>query len=346
MLLIVLWHMPEQDVFGRFNGWTGVLMFFVLSGFLITTLCIREAGRADGGRFDLVAFYIRRACRILPLYVLTVALAAGLIAAFAPLDYWDAYTRYFVYYATMSADFIAYDTGQPLPHLWSLGIEEKFYLLWPLALLVLLRLKTRDRIWVVVVMAFIAVSVPSWYVDLYFAICLGCLLAFVLDDRRGYEIARRLATVGRGALFAAAITLAAAVQIVARDIPSVSSNLYALLTASAIGMLIIRAQGSIGQLLATRPARWIGKRSYGIFLFHPFVIYAADRWIQPDSSSIPTLALRLALTLAASFLAADIAHRTIEVPMIRRGRRIAKERAQRRGNDVVVGDKRAVPAES
>jgi peptidoglycan/LPS O-acetylase OafA/YrhL len=67
VLLVVLWHMPEKTVFGKLNGWTGVTMFFILSGFLITTLCLREAARHDGGRFDLVAFYIRRVHRILPL---------------------------------------------------------------------------------------------------------------------------------------------------------------------------------------------------------------------------------------------------------------------------------------
>ena len=135
--LVVLSHIgiiaavkPEflKAFFTVFNGTCGVKTFFVLSGFLITTLLMNEY--AQTGRINVLAFMIRRASRILPLYVLILAIAATLISASIA----EPSSGAMIFSALYLYNFIPQDVDvNYLSHLWSLAVEEQFYLVWPFA---------------------------------------------------------------------------------------------------------------------------------------------------------------------------------------------------------------------
>src|SRR2546423_7997932 len=147
---VIAYHLNITHAGG---GYLGVDVFFVLSGFLITGLLVEE--RARTGRIVLRAFWARRARRLLPALLLVLA-ALALYAAFAPsgLDRStlrpDALADHFLganwhLIFTQSSYFAQFSAPSPLVHTWSLAIEEQFYVLWPLLLLVLLRVTRGSR---------------------------------------------------------------------------------------------------------------------------------------------------------------------------------------------------------
>ncbi|MGA9145956.1 MAG: acyltransferase, partial [Candidatus Nanopelagicales bacterium] len=135
------------------GGFLGVDVFFVLSGFLITTLLLQEVERT--GRIHFGAFYLRRARRLLPALAVVLVASAALVVLFAP----DAAARlredivassfYVTNWWNILSDQSYFEAmGRPpmLQHLWSLGLEEQFYLIWPAVLLFVFRRKGRDGV--------------------------------------------------------------------------------------------------------------------------------------------------------------------------------------------------------
>jgi peptidoglycan/LPS O-acetylase OafA/YrhL len=130
--MVMGWHSMgpvSGAVAHTFEGWLGVSAFFVLSGFLITSLLLQE--RADQGGFDLKKFYVRRCLRIWPAYY-TLILAVVLLR---PAENPPSAARFPLVFLTNYAIIFRWgDIGHDLRHLWSVAVEEQFYLLWPLAL--------------------------------------------------------------------------------------------------------------------------------------------------------------------------------------------------------------------
>ena len=150
------------------GGYVGVSVFFTLSGFLITTLALREHGAT--GRLDVPAFYGRRLRRLLPASVACVA-GVLVIAAFGGFEGAEGLRRDAVAALLQVFNWAALTEGRsyadvigggarlaPLDHYWSLAIEEQFYWLWPLALLAILRLPRRGRITVVAAITILAAA--------------------------------------------------------------------------------------------------------------------------------------------------------------------------------------------
>src|SRR4051812_33939579 len=170
--LVVLFHF---DLLGVAGGFVGVDAFFVLSGFLITQVLLREL--TTTGSVDLAAFYARRARRILP--AATVAIVVVLIAALfvvAPLDLPSiaidgAACGAFVCnigFALRATDYFAAGAPSPFLHYWSLGVEEQFYLVWPLFLVVAFRVHMPRLFTVLLCVGSLAIAmvlsvlVPPW----------------------------------------------------------------------------------------------------------------------------------------------------------------------------------------
>jgi peptidoglycan/LPS O-acetylase OafA/YrhL len=136
VLLVVAYHLWPAAVRG---GFVGVDVFFVISGFLITSLLLREAERT--GTVSLSAFWARRARRILPAALVTILVCAAATVAFVPVNYWGQFfaemrasTAYVQnwHLASAAVDYMAAADGpSPVQHFWSLSVEEQFYLLWP-----------------------------------------------------------------------------------------------------------------------------------------------------------------------------------------------------------------------
>jgi peptidoglycan/LPS O-acetylase OafA/YrhL len=143
VLLVVLGH---AGVPGLAGGYVGVDVFFVISGFLITTLLVGE--HRASGRISLARFYARRATRLLPASTLVAAVTLGASWLWLPparivgLAY-DALTAagyaINVRLAAVATDYFANPAPSPFQHFWSLAVEEQFYLLWPLLIIVVLR---------------------------------------------------------------------------------------------------------------------------------------------------------------------------------------------------------------
>ena len=314
MVVVVTWH---ADVVGRWrwlHGWSAVEVFFVLSGFLIATLCLREE-ETDGG-FTLSAFFVRRSVRILPLYymVLIVYMMWALVGGLGGLPQLKLSLPY---YATYMNEFT--NTG-PFVHSWSLGVEEKFYLLWPaLSFVVLARCAPRWRVGLTAVMAAVALVVGAsgllWWAYGYGAILVGCLMAFAMHDRRWFAHVVRLA---RPRVAVAALVLLGVVQLLL-DSGMVAKIVYPAVFVSIIPALVLGTSPALHLLERPRLA-WMGQRSYAFYLVHmlamSIVVNATPNWIDKGAGGVVLMAATIAVALAI----ASCLHQFAERPLIGAGR--------------------------
>jgi peptidoglycan/LPS O-acetylase OafA/YrhL len=302
------------------GGFLGVDLFFVLSGYLITSLLLVEWEARN--RIDLRRFWLRRARRLLPALVVVVLASLALAAIFARQDL--AHTRsdavssllYYTNWHLIIANHSYFNLmGNPslLNHLWSLAVEEQFYIVWPLLLVPGLVLVGRRRLPMIVI-AGIAASVALMWI-LYkpgsdpsrvyygtdtraFLLLMGILLALVwpwiVRMRRAVPLLELLgvaALVGTILLF--------------RQMQDFNPTLYrgGDLAAAFCFVVLVAAVAhpatGIGEALGVAPLRWVGERSYGIYLWHwPIIVLIAGVNTRP-SVGIVTAEAALVVTAAA-----------------------------------------------
>ena len=285
------------------GGFVGVDVFFVISGFLITKGIVSELRR--NGNISLKDFYARRIARILPAAALAIVSTLALAWMFLPETRWrqiglDGFASAFSYvnwiFAGNSVNYLAQAQAEsPFQHFWSLAVEEQFYLVWPLLLVVVgwLSLKLNFRLQRGMLVALAAVAVPSflWSVYLtstnpgaaYFVtttrgweLALGCALAIMVG-----RSARKVPTFVAGIIGWAgliAIFAAAALYTSATAFPSYNAALPVL---GAVAVLWSGAHGKVGPslLLSLPPMVSLGNISYSLYLWHwPLLIIAAGVW--------------------------------------------------------------------
>jgi peptidoglycan/LPS O-acetylase OafA/YrhL len=299
-------------------GWAGVPVFFVLSGYLITRL-----SRADeaGAGFSFRSFWIRRVTRIVPLYLLAVA-AFELLPFIGGGGGAATVARTLPWYLTFNGEFV--DHG-PMTVAWSLGIEEKFYLLWPVlafALLARRRLRLRLRLPLTATAAaaclLVAAVVTVPNLAGYAAILVGAAIA-LLEHRRGWTHLGAPSVLTRpvtGWLAAAAV---AGVLLAADTFPRDGWTYLALCPfVAALLLHLVYGDTAVTRALGTRPMRWLGRRSYGIYLIHTLAltVFAA---LVPDGIAGRSWWVGLGC-LVLTLVASDVAHRLVETPFIRWGR--------------------------
>ncbi len=313
VVLVMLFHggMPWMS-----GGYLGVSLFFTLSGFLITRLLLDELDRT--GTIRVGAFYARRARRLLPaslLCLVGVVLAAradlflgvahlrrDLVAALAQIYNWVQLGS-----GNSYGDLIGQQAGvhSPLDHYWSLAIEEQFYWLWPLALLVAIRLqrRRRDAPTRFVVGAAVATCAAApliawiWGPDAaYWAtparaaeILVGGAAAALYRAGHLQRVPTWLAPLGLAVLVALSATL-----------PSdhgfaYEGGLVIVGLISATVLLALRRPSPTGRVLSWRPLVSIGAVSYGLYLFH-WPVYVVLDEARTDLHGYALLALRLAVT--------------------------------------------------
>ncbi len=322
------------------GGFLGVDLFFVLSGFLITTLLLGE-WRADGS-INLPAFWARRARRLLPALLLVlaaVALYAATVArpdelskvrgdSFATLGYIANW--HFIFGG--DSYFAQFAVPSPLKHMWSLAIEEQFYLLWPLLVLGMLRLRRgADRVLPAVTGALLVMSVTAMFVlhqpgrdpsRVYYgtdtraqSLLVGALLAMLL---RRVPLPTRLST--QRALQGAGIAAAIALAYMWATVSDHSDALYqggflveALLVSVVIASVAQARPGPLGALLSVAPLRWVGQISYGLYLWHwPIFVVLSPERVGFDGYAL------FGVRLATTFAVASLSYYLVEMP-IRRG---------------------------
>lgn len=301
------------------TGWIGVHLFFVLSGFLITTLLLREEQRY--GKVSLRAFYLRRFFRIMPVYLLVLFLTWGLARLNGTAD---AVERLMAYYLLLLNDFMPADA--PYLHSWTIGIEQKFYLFWPAIAFVLVTAAFRRRLAVTagLIVLLIAMIPPDiawlgWPIH-YVAILLGCLVAVVMHHPRGFAVFRPLThpvtATGVIVLFAA---FHCAVQYwPVRFGQEALIGTYAAAAAVLLPALLSRSVLASG--LGLRPLVFVGERSYSMYLIQSIAARAAIGLLPALKGRSTGLFLG---AVVVALIAADVLYRWVELPMIELGRRLA-----------------------
>ena len=283
ILAVLAYH---ARVPGTGGGFIGVDVFFVISGFLITGLLLREVTAT--GRLDLPGFYARRARRLLPAALVVIAVTVAVSAlVLSPLRFPGiaqdgAAASLYVSnyrYALIATDYFAADTDpSPLLHFWSLGVEEQFYLVWPVLILGSIRLLSARRLWVVVAVvavasfalsvfltdvnapwAFYSLPTRAWQLALGGLVALGVL---VLPGHWPGWLGASLGWIGLAMIGAAVVVINGSTPF---------PGFIALLPALGAALFIIggdRQNALPARLLATALPRWLGRISYSLYLWH------------------------------------------------------------------------------
>jgi peptidoglycan/LPS O-acetylase OafA/YrhL len=313
-VLVVGFHVAEHTWPLRI-GWAGVPIFFVLSGYLITRLSLADE---EGPGFSFAGFWKRRVARIIPLYLL--ALSAYLVLPLVGSGGGGLGTveRTLPYYLTFNGEFAPHG---PMTISWSLGIEEKFYLAWPvLAFGLLMGRSWRLPLTAVAAAVCLLVAPLAGVPNLpgYAALLVGAAVA-LLEQQRGWVRSglRSPLTRPAGGWIGAAAIIGV---LLAADLPEDGAWTYVVL-APVVGVFLlhlVHGRSAITHVLSTHPMRWLGKRSYGIYLIHPLALTVSVAAVPGSAPGRPGgVGLGcLVLTLVAS----DAAHRLVETPFIRWGR--------------------------
>ena len=364
------------------GGLLGVGVFFTLSGYLITDILVGQW--AARGRIKLGDFWMRRARRLLPalfvmLAVVTVwvngfartfvpAFRGNVIASVFYVSNWWFINQHASYYARFAPP-------TPLDHLWSLAVEEQFYLVWPWVVLLMvwlvsLRVKRRapgagllapvaapsrpagppfltgrNRLVLCAVTLVLAAASALWMLHLYqpgydptrvyegtdtraFGLLIGAALAMVYPTRRlgrdGSVVKWQVPVVARWVIDAAGLAGLAGIVVLVWQTNEYSDFMFrggmvllSVATAAAVAAAV--TPGSLlGRALGLQPLRWLGVRSYGIYLWHyPIIILTAA----PGTAGSPVSPVRAVLVVAGTLLAAALSWRFVEDP-IRSGARL------------------------
>lgn len=315
------------------HGWMGVDMFFVISGFLITTILLHEY--RDRGNISLRNFYVRRILRIWPAYYMTIAIVAVLaVLGIAGNSEMVLQTiRWPLMYLTNAYAGFHQTENCALLVSWSLSLEEQFYLLWPLLLFCGTKRALKIAIGVI-----IAVTVWRTWLTFHIApgvmamrrifyapdtridvILYGCVLAFILIDDR------RTAAIGRFLKRRATPFLLGALSLVGIYINdrwsghignSIGYSMSALLMAGWIAYLYTVRPTRILAGLEWRPVVYIGRISYGVYLLHGFAIEGAYALFGKPTSPLGEFGFA-AFVYGGAILLASISYRYFESPFLR-----------------------------
>jgi len=335
--MVVLYHLQIPWV----SGGTGVLVFFVLSGFLITWLLLKEEERF--GKVSLKLFYARRTLRIMPaFYVYWLVFVGWVLVSAKRLVITQAICSFLYVNNYYQAIFGDPNTG--LSHTWSLGVEEQFYLLWPITFL-LFRSNSRRlkfllwsiaAVWLYRELLVFIFHVPQGYIYEAFDtradhLMIGCALAVALKEQLWTRLWQRLVAFPALIWITFALLLGSMFaeysHIVSyRD--AVGFIVEPLLTAILIVQGIAYGSASLGSVLNWGWVRYLGTISYAIYLYHPFVV-GGVRKLTHNIPVVSQVAGILAVVAAAS-----ASYFFLEKPLQNIRARLSPDR---RGADAMAG---------
>ena len=347
--LVLVYHLFPGVLPG---GFLGVDVFFAISGFLITSLLLREL--EAHGRIRLLAFWQRRARRLLPALALVLLVCTSLallvqgdllVRIGSQLAGASLFVSNWVFIAN-GADYFARDTPELFRNTWSLSIEEQFYILLPLLVIALWRLRSRVTRAVPLVVLGIASAALMFELSVQgadptriyfgsdthtFGLLLGAAAATLLQ-RTGNAVRRPnglpIQILSIVAALAGFVTLGTLAWTLVEGSPASFQGGFQLATVAALVVIIaVTREGVwVGRALDVQPLRWIGERSYGIYLWHwPLLLLigaAGGPWTgQPAAPWIVG-----GLTLVATVLISAASYRFIEQPVRTLGLRGAVRR--------------------
>lgn len=337
--VVLLYHL---SIPGFSGGLLGVGVFFTLSGFLITSLLV--SSHEKHGNLGLKTFWLRRARRLLPAVALVLVATLATTAIVVPKKFgeygWEALSAFFYVnnWHTIAADqsyFDRFGGPSPLSHMWSLSIEEQFYIVWPLLLALMYLIFKRRTIMTGVT---VLLSLGSFWLLSELAtsgfdntrayegtdtragaLLLGAALAFWWPARK-----RRVTHNQRCVLDVLGLAGLATIIYLCVAVPGTSTSLYSwgLLTLTLATMAVLMAavapQTLVATLLSIQPLRWIGERSYGIYLWHMPLVAFLPGLLRSESLWVSSIAV-----LGGTLLLATLSWRYVEDPIRRNGFRAA-----------------------
>jgi peptidoglycan/LPS O-acetylase OafA/YrhL len=306
-------------------GAFGLDLFFALSSYLITELLLRE--HAQRGTFSIPAFYVRRALRIWPLYFVFLALTVLVIPTLIPAERFGPI--YIVSFALFFGNWVCATHGLPFSvasPLWSISVEEQFYIGWPLLLwffgvhrlkqlafaMLLLAVLTR------IALAVYGVAHPGVWCNTIARldpIALGAILAFSLKGRAP-QISNALRVVMCVSAFVCWLLIA---RYFSHAGPT-SIATYALSAFASVLLLLAALRGK-ARLLSVPPFSWLvylGRISYGLYVFHLFALTLLARLIVVPVLGIPlNFELRLVFGFLLTVALASVSYKVLEQPFLR-----------------------------
>lgn len=337
VLFVVIYHVNPSWLPG---GFLGVDVFFVLSGYLITDLLCGEHRRT--GRIDLAGFWVRRARRLLPALVTLLVTVTAVAALWRPEridgsghDVLSAltFTNNWWQISTHASYFASFGPPPLFQHLWTLGVEEQFYLVWPLVILGLLRVAgARVRVAVVLVAAIASLTAMAllhrsgedtsrayFGSDTHaFGLLLGAALALAVPPARTWTHRRKPSR-----YTAVGVAGWVVLGVLAEGMHSGSVHLYpwgfaaAAGAAGAVVLASVQTGSVFARVMSASWLRWIGRRSYGIYLWHmPLIALAAPSGHGAGYAPLDALA-----AAALSVVVAAASYRWVEEPLRRQGLR-------------------------
>lgn len=338
VLAVILYHLHIGWIDG---GFLGVTVFFVLSGYLITDILVKEWDRT--GTINFKTFWIKRFRRLIPALLVMLILVGTWITIFQRSflsglrgEMLAAFTYFSNWYYVFQdhSYFTKFAPPSPLQHMWSLAVEEQFYIIWPIIMILLLKfLPSKGKIaGIILLLSFVSAEMMAYFftpdVDpsrVYygtdtraFSLLIGAALAIVWPSAKltanvTPDLKKLLNILGIVSFIALIIMM---IFIKEDGIFLYYGGMYLASAVTAILIaVIVHPASSIGAFFSFKPLLWVGVRSYAIYIWHFPIIVLLGIAVKTDTISLSKLLLALALT----FILAALSWKFIEEP-IRRGK--------------------------
>jgi peptidoglycan/LPS O-acetylase OafA/YrhL len=293
------------------RGFLGVDLFFVISGFLIVTLLLRERRRTGG--ISLRGFYWRRFLRIFPPYYLMLAVFAA-VAWLKPGDTSDVIRRELPFAFFYVSNLVT--MHGPLSLTWSLAAEEQFYVVVPTLEKVAWRWFPVALVGVYVLASlppfgfFPGLGLPEFFRNTTFGpILLGVMLAHLLDHPRGWALVSRLVGAWIAPLVAL-VLVGLACSVPVEGIDGWPRLLIHWTLVALVASCVVRERHVLRPVLTLWPMRRIGAVSYGIYLFHPLALYVAYQVVR--RAGVSSEAVFVVFAVVGSWTIAEVSYRLYE----------------------------------
>jgi peptidoglycan/LPS O-acetylase OafA/YrhL len=302
-LLVITAHVPSVPLFGFLQGWTAVWIFLTMSGYLVTMLLMREEKRI--GRIALGPFLVRRFFRIVPSY--WAAILIYWLACYALPALQDDYAAFMVRlpsYLAFLPEYANTDGFSIFTHSWTVGVELKFYLLFPPAVFLMTR-NTNWRFAAIAIAAALFTAQGSFLAQAYCAVLFGAMMALALEQPWGYAFVAKLTRVP----VAVPVALIAGLFALLRYGEQFTA--LALVATYLLAYTIVQ-DAAVSPVLTWRPLAYLGERSYGAYLLHFLALRFGYMMFGNDSTTGGLLAT--CVCLALTIPAAELLYRAIERP--------------------------------